>query len=88
MLDGDDGQPGTNYNVDYREEGEFEIDHLLEDFQKGDLKLSDHFITRRARGEGFLLLQPSLQTEGTCLCMYTLVVIMGLVVDIWKCTEP
>ncbi len=38
VLDGIDGEPGTQYSVDYRDEGNFEVDHLLEDYQKGDLK--------------------------------------------------
>ncbi len=37
VLDGDDGQAGTVYDVDYGEEGCFHIDHLLEDLQTGDL---------------------------------------------------
>ncbi len=38
LLDGEDGDPSAQYTVDYGDEGCFEVDHLLEDFQKGDLK--------------------------------------------------
>ncbi len=38
VLDGVDGEPGTVYEVDYRDDGSYRIDHLVEDFLKGDLK--------------------------------------------------
>lgn len=38
IIDGEDGEPCTEYEVDYADDGCFMVDHLLEDYIKGDLK--------------------------------------------------
>lgn len=43
VLDGEDGDPGTTYQVEYLGEGTYEVDHLIEDFEKGELKFGKHF---------------------------------------------
>ena len=38
LLDGEDAEPGTEYQVEYVGDGTFMVDHLLEDFLKGELE--------------------------------------------------
>lgn len=38
VLDGEDGDPSCKYSVDYEDEGCVDVDHLLDDYLKGDLK--------------------------------------------------
>ena len=42
ILRGEDGEPGTEYMVDYEGEGESEINHLFEDYHTGDLTFLPH----------------------------------------------
>ena len=39
VVRGKDGVQGTVYEVDYREEGVYDVDHLLEDYLEGSLSI-------------------------------------------------